>query len=363
MVGEESEVTTPLLENILNQPNALREIGEYHFGDGRHSLQEAADLLRGKKRILLTGMGASHFACTPFYYGLAGRGCPVTSLETSELLYFLPRLADSDTAVVLVSRSGESVEVIRLIPKLKESGASILAIVNVPASTLAAEASQTIVMNSPADQLVAIQTYVATLVVFALLEAAMFGELELAKADLERTTDLLAGLVPECVTVSEQWTEFLQGNHPLYLLGRGPAMGAVSEGVLLMHEIAKSPAVGMSVAQFRHGPVEVTDRRFRAIVIGTQPATAQLDAALADDLTKMGGQVRWIGPEINRANVVSLMRWPAEMPRRFSAAFETLPLQLAAYRKAELEGITPGSFRWATAVTTSEAGFAVGGST
>jgi glucosamine--fructose-6-phosphate aminotransferase (isomerizing) len=278
-------------------------------------------------------------------------------------LYFLPQLIDNDTAVVLVSRSGESVEVVRLLSKLKQSGASILAIVNVPASTLAAEASHKIVMNSPADQLVAIQTYVATLVVFALVEAAMLGELELAKADLQTTAELFAELVPECVTASEQWTEYLQGDHPLYLLGRGSAMGAVAEGVLLMHEIAKSPAVGMSAAQFRHGPVEVTDRRFRGIVMGTQPATAQLDAALADDLSKMGGQIRWIGPEIDGASVVPLLHWPANMPARFAGILETLPLQLAAYRKAELHGITPGSFRWAPAVTTSEAGFAVGGRT
>ena len=361
MAGEESEVSTPLLENILNQPEALRAIGKYQFGQGSHDLQKAAKFLRTKKRILLTGMGASHSACTPFYYGLAGRGRSVTSVETSELLYFLPQLADSDTAVVLVSRSGESVEVVRLLSKLKASGAEILGIVNAANSTLAAAASHKILMNSPADQLVAIQTYIATLVVFALLEAAMFGELELAKADLEKTAGLLAGLVPECVKASEQWTEFLQGDHPVYLLGRGPAMGAVSEGVLLMHEIAKSPAVGMSAAQFRHGPVEVTDRTFRGIVIGTQPPTAQLDAALAEDLSKMGGQVRWIGPEVDGARVVPLIRWPADLPRRFAAAFEILPLQLAAYRKAELQGITPGSFRWAPAITTSETGFAIGG--
>lgn len=361
MAGEESEVSTPLLENILNQPKALHEIGKYQFGKGYNALQAAAELLCSKKRILLTGMGASHFACTPFCYGLAGRGYPVTSVETSELLYFLPQLPDSDTAAVLISRSGESVEVVRLLSRLKSSGAVLLGIVNVADSTLALGASQTLVMNSPPDQLVAIQTYIATLLVFALLEAAMFGQLDQAKSDLDKTAELLAKLVPECVTASEQWTEFLDGDQPMYLLGRGPAMGAVSEGVLLMHEIAKSPAIGMSAAQFRHGPVEVTDRRFRAIVIGTQPETAQLDAALAEDLSKMGGQIRWIGPEISGANMVPLMRWPADIPARFAAVFETLPLQLAAYRKAELQGITPGSFRWAPAITTSEAGFAIGG--
>ena len=348
---------TPLLENILNQAEALRTIAEHQFGSGREALLAAAKLLASKKRILLSGMGASYFACLPSYYRLASLGFDVASIETSELLYFLPSLAREDTAAVLVSRSGESVEVIKLLSTLKMRRAAIVGVVNVPASTLSREAGQAIVMNSPADQLVAIQTYTATLVVFALLEAAIAGELEQAKDDLEETIELFARLVPECVAASEQWNGFLEGEQPIYLLGRGPALGNVLEGVLLMHEIAKSPAIGMSVAQFRHGPVEVVDSRFRGIVIGTQPETAQLDAALAEDLGKMGGQIRWIGPPLHGAKMVSLVDWPDDMPQRFRAALETIPLQLAAYRKAELSGVTPGAFRWAPAITTSEAGF------
>lgn len=352
---------TPLLENILNQPEALRLVGQHQFGPGLDVLVEASQILGSRKRVLLSGMGASQFACTPFSYGLGKRKRAVSSVETSELLYFWPSLTDDDTAAVLVSRSGESVEVVRLLSRLKQSGASVIGIVNVADSTLGSAASPAIVMNSPADQLVAIQTYTATVVVLALLEAAMFGELEQAKADLEKTVELFSTLIPECVEASEQWGEFLEGEQPVYILGRGTALGAVSEGVLLMHETAKSPAVGMSIAQFRHGPVEVTDSQFRGIVIGTQPETAQLDAALAKDLSRMGGQVRWIGPDSEDSQAASLIRWPDDMPTRFASALETIPLQLAAYRKAELRGITPGDFRWAPAITVSEAGFEIPG--
>jgi glutamine---fructose-6-phosphate transaminase (isomerizing) len=125
-----------------------------------------------------------------------------------------------------------------------------------------------------------------------------------------------------------------------------------------MHETAKAPAVGMSVAQFRHGPVEVTDERFRGIVIGTQAATVELDEALAADLTRMGGTVRWIGPA---ARATSLYRWPDSVPVRFTEIVDVIPLQMAAYRKAEWKGIRPGDFRWAPLVTKSEAGFFVPG--
>ncbi len=352
-------MSTPLLENILQQAEAVHAVAEYQLGAGRENLLQTAELLRSKKRILLSGMGASYFACVPLSYRLAQRGVEMTAVETSDLLYFLPPFIGKDTASLLVSRSGESVEVTKLLPILKGRNSAIAGVVNVPGSTLNAEADETVVMNSPADQFAAIQTYTATLIVLALLEAAMFDELDGAQVELEKATELLSNFVPECVHGSEQWREFLDNDSPIYLLGRGPALGAVFEGVLLMHEVAKSPAVGMSTAQFRHGPVEVVDSGFRSIVIGTSENSAQLDAALAEDITKMGGQVHWIGPMIEGTKVAPLSFWPDGVPARFPAVFETLPLQMAAYRKAEIRGFTPGDFRWAPLITTSEAGFTI----
>ena len=350
-------MSTPLLENILHQPEAVHAVAEYQLGAGRKNLLRTAELLRSKKRILLSGMGASYFACFPSYYRLAQRGVEITAVETSELLYFLPSFIGKDTASLLVSRSGESVEVTKLLPILKGRNSAIAGVVNVPSSTLNSESDETVVMNSPADQFAAIQTYTATLIVLALLEAAMFDELNGAQAELEKAAELLSSCIPECVHGSEQWREFLDNNSPIYLLGRGPALGAVFEGVLLMHEVAKSPAVGMSAAQFRHGPVEVVDRGFRGVVIGTSEDAARLDAALAEDITNMGGQMQWIARVVEGKKVTPLCPWPSGVPSRFSSIFETIPLQMAVYRKAEIRGLTPGDFRWAPLVTTSEAGF------
>lgn len=351
-------MSTPLLENILQQPEALAAVLLYQLGEGQEALERAAQLLRSKKRIVLSGMGASLFAVIPFQYALAEHGFEVTASETAELLYFLPSAIDRDTAVVLVSRSGESVEVIKLLPRLRECGAAVVGVVNVPGAALSAGANQAVVVGSPADQLVAIQTYTGTVAMFALLGAVLFGEEAQARAEIEATTEVLKRWVPECLAASLEWRDFLSEASPLYVLGRGPALASVAEGVLLMHETAKAPAVGMSVAQFRHGPVEVVDRKFRAVVIGTQAITVELDRALAADLQKMGGEVRWIGPA---AAAASWGRWPAEVPQRFAAIAEIVPLQMAAYRKAELNGIRPGDFRWAPLITTSEAGFSLPG--
>ena len=113
---------------------------------------------------------------------------------------------------------------------------------------------------------------------------------------------------------SELWQEWLDSSAPLYLLGRGPALASVYEGALLLHETAKASAVSMSCGQFRHGPVEAVSADFRAVVFGTPEPTRALDRSLADDLSRMGAKVRWVGPaEADSDHAPSLIQWP-EVP-------------------------------------------------
>lgn len=351
-------MSTRLLEDILHQPAALEAVGAHHQGPGLDALKRAAGLIAKGKRILLCGMGASFAACIEFSYQLGARGASVLTVEASELLYFLESQADSETVVILISRSGESVEVIKLLPRLKARQAKVVGIVNVPESTLARDSDVAITMGSPSDEMVAIQTYVATIATLALLNAELVGQLDRVRGELEHTARLLDDWIQELVRQRDEWSDFLSTSAPIYLLGRGPTSGSLAEGVLLMHEVAKSPAVGMTAAQFRHGPVEVVDQNFRAVVFGTQRTTATLDEALANDLARMEGQVRWLGPSTAGSNAIPLCSWPNAIPKRFTAVAEIVPIQVLAYKKAELRGIRPGQFRWAPLITTSEVGFA-----
>lgn len=347
----------PILQNILDQTDALRAVGSHQFGEGRGALTAVSGLLRSSRRIILTGMGGSFAACIPLSYFFAARGVPVSVIETSELLYFHTSTFDAETAVVLVSRSGESVEATKLLPILKKSHCRVAGVTNVPGSTLASQADEIILLGSPPDELVAIQTYSATVVALLLLGSAYFNELDTVKPELDATIGVLSRWIPECFRRSAGWTEFFSQPTPLYLLGRGASLASATLGALLSHEVAKRPAVSMSAAQFRHGPVEVAGEQFRAVVFSSEPATAELDAALATDLLKTKSSVRWIGPQRTHSNVEPLCPWPDGVPDRFAPVLEIVPLQFAAFHLAQSRGIPLGQFRFAPAITLSETGF------
>lgn len=341
---------TPLLENILQQSIALENARKFHTGEGRSALLAAAEALRARKRVVLAGMGASLFAGAGF--------ASWNAAEASELLYASDAEIDRDDALILISRSGESVEITKLLKYALERDIFTLGVTNVPGSTLANQASQAILTASPPDQFAAIQTYIATVATLVLLESALCHQFGAAIDELAQTVETLARWLPAVVDSRLTWDEFLKNSgKPVYLLGRGSNLASVSEGVLLMHEIGKEPMLGMSVAQFRHGPVEVVDSKFRAVVLGTEWQTTNLDRSLTKDIKAMGGDARWLGPPSRDSGVSLLCPWPENAPARFLRIFEIVPLQCLAYRTAELKGLTPGEFRWAPQVTLSESGF------
>ncbi len=351
-------MTLPLIENILGQPEAVRTVAAHQLGEGKHALLQSSALLRSSQRIILSGMGASLSACIPLSHYLASKGVLVPMIETSELLHSYAPVIDEKTAVILVSRSGETVEVTKLVPILKQRKAAVIGVTNVPHSTLGSSSTQWLWLHSPPDQLVAIQTYTATVLVLLLLGAAFLNELDAnLRSELDGTVNALSNWIPKCLELSDKWSSFLEAASPLYFLGRGASLASVAESVLLLHEVAKAPAVGMSAADFRHGPVEVVDGRFHGIIFGSQKETAELDAALAEDVAGMKGNVHWIGPRVAGRNIVPLCPWPANVPDRFAPVFEIIPIQIAAYRIAESRGIIPGEFRHAPTITLSEAGF------
>lgn len=332
-----------MLDDIRSQPDSLARVIDFQFGEGRNALARAASVLGDAPRVVISGMGASMYAAMPLVYALAARGVAVSCVESAELLHYQAPLCRG-AAVVLVSRSGNTVEVVRLIPLLREIGATIVGVTNEADSTLARDAHHVILVNSGRDEMVAVQTYTAAAMAMLLLSAE--GDW---RAEADRTVAAVSAAIDHFVPASTEWRPFLVGAQAIYLIGRGPSLASVHEGALLFNETAKLPSVAAPAGAFRHGPVEVASPGFHGIVFATQAQTQNLDLALAVDLTEMGGSV------VTIANGGS---WPIpETPPAFLPVVEIIPVQLAALRAAEWRGIRPGAFRYVSQVTTSETGF------
>ena len=345
----------PMLDNISAQPSSHRGLLALHEGNQHATLRACGEQIRkAQGRVIVTGMGGSLFATLAAVCRMTQGGYPVQAMESAELLHYGSASLRATDLGVVISRSGGSVEPVLLAEKMREAGMTVIAVTNVPGSTLEQIAHITLPIGAQADKLIAVQTYTGTVLTLLLLaEEVLSGESVKLSDTCGAALPALSAHIDECLRASDDWQEWLMGS-PLYLLGRGPALGSVYEGALLLHETAKTAAVGMSSGQFRHGPAEILSGDFRAVVFGAPPETQALDRSLADDLFSVGAQVRWIGP--GRGHAPSLVPWPKIAPV-LAPLFEIVPLQVAAYRLALWRGITPGDFRFVTEVTASESGF------
>ena len=343
-----------LAENIQAQPASLARVLQQHCGMGRDKLLHAASQLRTAKRVVITGIGASMFASIPLEYLLCSHGIDAVTVEAAEFLHYRCN-AYRDAVVIVVSRSGDSVEIAKLLPTLK-GRMPIIGVTNEAARTLAREADLSINVGSLPDEMVAIQSYTGTLLTLYLLGMATVDELRATQEEVEALLPALSRLIAVNLDELRGWDPFLEGSALVYLLGRGPSYGSALEGALLFNETAKAPAIGMPAASFRHGPVELVDQGFRGLIFAPRGCTCALNVALAQNLTRFGGRVRVIGPQ--NADGAGL-EWSAtpSVPEMLSPLFEIVPVQVAALRLAQLKGITVGSFRYTPQVTLDEATF------
>ena len=99
---------------------------------------DAALACRG--RLVVTGMGKSGHIGRKIAATLASTGTPAFFMHPAEAAHGDLGMITGDDMVLALSNSGETAEVVALLPALRRKGVSLLAITGRPESTLAREA-------------------------------------------------------------------------------------------------------------------------------------------------------------------------------------------------------------------------------
>jgi glucosamine--fructose-6-phosphate aminotransferase (isomerizing) len=341
-----------LAHDIQGQAASLCRVFQQQCGAGRAELLKAGALVRSAKKTVIVGIGASLNASILLENLLCSHGLDAIAVEAGEFLHYRGN-AHRDAAFILVSRSGESVEIVKLLSALRGRG-RIIAVTNEPQSVLARAADVVLNVSSLADEMVAIQTYTGTLLTLFLVGMTVVDRLDEARAEVDSLLPEFSRWIATNLSAVLEWDAFFNRDTPVYTLGRGPSCGSAMMGALLFSEIAKAPAIGMAVASFRHGPIEVVDHAFRGLVFAPQGKTRQLNVALAADLVRFGATIRVIGPADAEA---SWLGWIATPPcsDMLAPLLEIVPIQVAAMRLAQLRHLEVGHFRFARQVARDEA--------
>jgi glutamine---fructose-6-phosphate transaminase (isomerizing) len=347
---------THLLQDILRQPAELQRSLTHLQGSARNSLTVAATAVRQAREVYVTGIGASWNAVLAAGACFYAEGRPVYMLDASELL--LTSKMHADVAIILISRSGASAEIVKLLAKAREARSTTIGITNFSEGRLALQSDIPIVVPVAPDHGISVCTYSSLAMAATMLAciATQVFHTELADT-LARSLDSLAEVIPEW---RHQLAEsaWLSTDASYYFLARGSSLASASEARLLWEEGAKTQATAMGTDSFRHGPQEVVTARSR-IAIWIHQQTREQDLALARDLRRVGAQVMLIGRQLP-ADAGDLIFQVPPAPMHWQFLLDVVPAQLAVEKLAEIAGVDCDSFRFASYIVDQDTGLALG---
>jgi len=337
------------LQDILEQPQRLLDTLEC-LRESPALEHVAARLRRGEfHRIVLTGMGSSFHALHPCTLQLVEHGFTALMVESSELVHYKRRLFDNETLVVVVSQSGQSAEVIRLL-EVNRRRATLVAITNSPKSPLAENAEGAIITAAGEEFSVSCKTYVT-----ALLALQWLGDL-LCGCDLKETQHRLQHAAVATASYLAHWeahvesvSEILREVRHLFLVGRGMSLAAAGTGALIIKEADHVPAEGMSSAAFRHGPLEMLADDIFVLVFAGDTRTAQFNWRLLADVREQKARAQIVAEDSD----FPAFRMPLA-PLSVRPILEILPVQMITLALAAIARREPGVFQLARKITTTE---------
>lgn len=345
---------TKVLGDILHEPKELLSILDRVMRRDRAKIREAAELIRHGRPIYVVGIGSSWNASLAVATQLRQAGHAAHAADASELLHFaeLP----SNALAIVLSRSGRSVEVVRLLDKFESAGTNVVAITNTPNSPLGQRAGIVFDTAAAFDHNVSITMYSGLALVASLIVAQSKGD------NLDALQGQLASMLGQADKAMDSWRKALNESdwlsaepHATYLVARGPSLASCHEARLLWEEIAKAPATALPTGGFRHGSQEVICPGSRVCLWVDQTALRNEEQSLIADMRAAGAKVMAIGNGIAEIGADLAIEVPAA-PAGWQFLVDILPAQLAAERLASLRGEDGDTFKFCAYVIENEAG-------
>lgn len=245
------------------------------LGANKPVAEKIAEALRQKKRLVLLGMGGSHFANHSAEADYKKLGLDATALLISEVLYY--PLPDAARVVLISSQSGESGEIIQYLKKPSGLEERFGVTLN-SESTLATSIPSLVGIGGAEIGFAATRSFSIS---FALHAAV----LEALGAKQDHVRDILKN--PPLPDVTKA-IETLSGVETIAFIGRGTLQGVAEMGALAMTELGRITAIAYEGGAFRHGPLESLRPALGAVFFRAADVTAQHTKELVEICLQAG---------------------------------------------------------------------------
>ncbi len=301
------------------------------------------------ERVSISACGTAYYAglVAKYWFERLAR-LPVEIDVASEFRYRDVPLTPGGLAI-FVSQSGETADTLATLRYAKEHKQHLLAVVNVPTSTIARESE--IVMPTLAGPEIGVAStkaftcQLAVLACLAIAAGRARGVLsEVEESDLVRALIETPRLMTEALALEPEVEHFAReiakSRNVLYV-GRGTSFPVALEGALKLKEISYIHAEGYAAGELKHGPIALIDENMPVIVIAPHDGVFEKTLSNMQEVAARKGKIILVtdprGARDIHLDLLSKLTLPA-MSSTVTPLVYAIPVQLIAYHTAVVMG-------------------------
>ena len=300
-------------------------------------------------RITITACGTAYYAglAAKYWFEKVAR-LPCEVDVASEFRYREAPLAKNGLAIV-ISQSGETADTLASLRYSKSQGQHILAVVNVPESTISREAE--LVFRTYAGPEIGVAStkaftcQLAALACTALLAGKLRGTLSVAQEKeyvgaLIEAPRHMTEILKEEKNIQAVAHEISKARDVLFL-GRGINYPLALEGALKLKEISYIHAEGYAAGELKHGPIALVDENVPVIVIAPRDELYEKTISNMEEVAARGGKIILITDDHSHQDNAQKTFKHIRVPHAhafISPLIYAIPVQLLAYHAAVFIG-------------------------
>jgi glucosamine 6-phosphate synthetase-like amidotransferase/phosphosugar isomerase protein len=293
-----------MLLEIEEQPSVISALMISHMKDGiieMPEFHEFKEKLKNVERFSFWGIGSSYHVAMYGNY-LFEDICDIPcEAESADELIVRDNVLEHNTAVVVISQSGETSDLVTAVKRAKEKKVLTIGILNNTDSTLGSLVD--VALNVRAGEEKALATTKAfTAQLFTLfLLANYYNQLQNKNnnkllASAKTLPDKISEIIKIKENIKDLANKYLEAEM-ITVLGRHWHYPIALETALKLKETAYMPTEGMATETFRHGPEAIIDESFHSISYLPKDKNYEENLIATEEIIKAGGQVSVVANE------------------------------------------------------------------
>ncbi len=285
-----------MIKEISEQPQVLKNIILE-----KDQITNIAQMIKKSYGNYLIGCGTSYYASLAATYLFSQIANRHTNACVASEFSYLTNFLTPKSLVIALSQSGETIDIISAVNKVKEKKAKVVAITNVLGSTLYRQADYKILLNAgPEKCVLATKSFTAKLAIIYLLSHSLINKITLGINQLNLAIAETERIIQQTQNQIKNLAKKLKNYQHIFILGRGISYPLSLEAALKIKESSYIHAEGFAGGELKHGVIALIEKGTPVIIYNPEDETYEDTLSSAYEIKARGGYLIGITSKQNK---------------------------------------------------------------